>query len=127
MRAALLALLALPLAACVYVQEPAYAPYAYAPAVGPNAGTGAALGAVAGGLIGATAAGRHDRGAGIVGGAAAGALLGGLVGNGLDRQEAERTPPPYAAPYPAQPGDPLPYDAQRTWQEEPPESPYRRW
>ena len=36
------ALLVLTLGGCVYVQEPAYPPYGYAPSLGPNAGAGAA-------------------------------------------------------------------------------------
>lgn len=121
------ALLLLALPGCVYVQEPAYAPLAYAPAVGPNAGTGAAIGALAGGLIGSAAAGRHDRGTGILGGAAAGALLGGLVGSGLDRQEedaARAQPPPvaqgYATPDPYRTvPPPAPYGAPKAWPQEP--------
>jgi hypothetical protein len=100
------ALLALVLGGCVYVQEPAYPPYGYAPPLGPNAGAGAAAGALAGGLIGGVAAGPHDRGLGVLGGAAAGALLGGVVGDGLDRDRAAAAaypsaPYPYADPYPA--------------------------
>lgn len=118
------ALLVLTLGGCVYVQEPAYPPYGYAPPLGPNAGAGAAAGALAGGLIGGVAAGPHDRGLGVLGGAAAGALLGGVVGDGLDRERAaavayppapyaapEPPPPnPYADPYPAFDPDALPLD-----------------
>jgi hypothetical protein len=115
--------LALLLPGCVYVEQPAYQPYAYAPPMGSNAGTGAAIGAVAGGLIGSAASGPYHRGMGVVGGAAAGALLGGLVGSGIDRDNAAAAEDytPYAASpdFAPQPS----YGAPKAWLEEPPATP----
>jgi hypothetical protein len=95
-RLGMVAVLALPLGACVVETAPAYQPYGYA--TPSNTAAGAVTGAAAGGLIGGLASGRHNRGLGIVGGAAAGALIGGLIGNQADR--SAEPPPAYApAPY----------------------------
>ena len=97
-RLGLLAVLAIPLAACVVQPTPVYQPYGYT-APGSSTAAGAVTGAAAGGLIGGLASGRHNRGLGVVGGAAAGALSGGLIGNQADRNEAAAAAPPQAYEY----------------------------
>jgi hypothetical protein len=96
-RAAVAALLVLPLlgGGCVVAPQP-YPTYGYAaPDAGSGTAAGVAAGAVAGGLLGAAASGRRDRGVGAVGGAAAGALIGGLIGGAADRDRAEAASPGY--------------------------------